>query len=522
MTAETTPQAAPINEARIVAFSRDVLNFPLFPKQAAIVSEIYSDGIREAILRTGRRSGKGRVAAVVATFEATVNADAHLAAVPPGERVSIVVVATSQTQARIVHRYVRKFLGAPALAPLVARDTDDEIELTNGIVIATVPAHAAAARGSAVPVVIMDEAAWYQGRDGSPLDAKEIYDALAPSTAQFPERRVLILSTPRWSTGWFAEMCTRAASGTFADMRTWHATTAEMNPRISRAFLEQERAKDPPAFRREYEAEFDSGIGAVFEGELVRAAVRETERLPAIPDVRYTMAIDPAFTGDTFAAIVGHAEPSGRVVVDVVQGWHGTRGSPVQVDRTLDELAVLAGAYNNAAVLTDQYGAQPIRQGLAARGLSVSEKPWTNETKVDAVAAVRRCLYSGRLEIPPTRELISELVTLEQRPTPSGRPRIAAPGGSHDDYATALLALVNELEAPSRPSILGVYDVILKERGTVSAATPEPPKEWTVKPAPELARAQCPVSLRVDNAPARCQLWHGHPGQCVPVPPGSP
>jgi len=144
-----TPQTARINEAAVAAFSRDVLNFPLFDRQAAIVSEIYSDGIREAILRTGRRSGKGRIAAVVATFEATVNADAHLAAVPPGERVSIVVVATSQQQARIVHRYVRKFLGAPALAPLVARDTDDEIELTNGIVIATVPAHAAAARGSA-------------------------------------------------------------------------------------------------------------------------------------------------------------------------------------------------------------------------------------------------------------------------------------------------------------------------------------------------------------------------------------
>ena len=156
------------------------------------------------------------------------------------------------------------------------------------------------------------------------------------------------------------------------------------------------------------------------------------------------------------------------------------------------------------------------QEGLAARGLSVSEKPWTNETKVDAVAAVRRCLYSGRLEIPPTRELISELVTLEQRPTPSGRPRIAAPGGSHDDYATALLALVNELEAPSRPGILGVYDAMLKERGTVSEKPPEPPREWAVPKAPELARAQCPVSLRVDNAPVRCQLWHGHPGEHEP------
>ncbi|MGA2502067.1 MAG: hypothetical protein ABSH20_30355, partial [Tepidisphaeraceae bacterium] len=452
-----------------------------------------------AVLRLGRRSGKGRIAAVVATFEATVNAVAHLAAVPVGERVSIVVVATSQVQARIVHRYVRGFFRRPALAPLVARDTDDELELTNGIVITTVPATAAAARGSAVPVVIMDECAWYQGRDGSLIDAKEIYDALGPGAAQFPERRVILASTPRWSTGFFADMCALGSSGQFPDMRTFFATTEEMNPKISREYLAQERAKDPAAFAREFEAVWDSGIGAVFEGELVRAAVREAERLPAIPDVRYTMAIDPAFTGDTFAAIVGHVETSGRVVVDVVQGWHGTKGSPVQVDRTLDELAVLSGAYNRAAVLTDQFGAQPIRQGLAARGLSVSEKPWTNETKVDAVAAVRRCLYSGRLEIPPHRELVSELVTLEQRPTPSGRPRIAAPGGGHDDYATALLALCLELEAPITPGILGVYRKLYGPEA-VAQRPPEPTRE------------RCPHMVRnAEGAPTRCALSFGHP-----------
>jgi hypothetical protein len=504
--------------APIVQFAADVLNFPLYPKQAEILEMIYRDGIRTAVLRLGRRSGKGRIAALQATYSATVEASVHLAAVPAGERVSIVVVATSQTQARIVHRYVRKFLQAPALAPLVARDTDDEIELTNGIVIATVPAHAAAARGSAVAVVIMDEAAWYQGRDGSPLDAKEIYDALTPSQAQFPERRTILASTPRFSQGFFYDMCTLAASGQFPDMKEFHSSTSEMRPDLA-AYVEQERAKDPPAARREFDSEWDSGIGSVFESDLIRAAVREAERLPAVADTRYILSLDPAFTGDTFACLVGHAEPSGRVVVDLCRGWKGTRGSPVQLDSVLDEISAISAGYNRAPAILDQYSAAVISQQMAVRGLSVSEKPWTNELKVDAVAAVRRCLYAGRLEIPPHRELISELTLLEQRPTPSGRPRIAAPGGSHDDYATALLALVNELEAPSRPGILGMYDVILKERGTVS----EPPRERTVMPAPETPRAPCPVMVRrADGTPTRCALSFGHaeshePGEPVSV-----
>jgi hypothetical protein len=71
--------------------------------------------------------------------------------------------------------------------------------------------------------------------------------------------------------------------------------------------------------------------------------------------------------------------------------------------------------------------------------------PWTNESKAEAVATLRRFLYQGRLELPRHPELASQLVSLEQRPLPSGWLRIAAPPGQHDDYATALIALAGHL-----------------------------------------------------------------------------
>ena len=384
---------------------------------------------------------------LVAVFEATVNAAAHLAAVPPGERISIVVVATSQVQARIVHRYVRSFLEAPALAPLVVRDVEDEIELSNGISIVTMPCSARSTRGQAVAVLIMDEAAWMLDIDGSPLAAEEIWQALAPATAQFPAGRILVLSTPRWSTGWFADLCAQASSGEFPDMRHWHDTTGQMNPAISPSFLAAERAKDPAAFRREYEAEFDSGIGAVFPEDLVRAAVAQRGDLPPVEGATYRIALDAAFTADTFAALVGHREPSGRIVVDRVIGWRGTSARPVALGPTLDQVAELGRAYHGAAVLIDQYAAEPIRQGLVERGLAVLPRPWTNESKTEAATAVRQALYADRLELPDHRDLVAELITLEQQPLSSGRSRIAAPGRAHDDYATALLALAADLSA---------------------------------------------------------------------------
>jgi hypothetical protein len=59
----------------------------------------------------------------------------------------------------------------------------------------------------------------------------------------------------------------------------------------------------------------------------------------------------------------------------------------------------------------------------------------------------RQALYADELELPRHPELVAELVSLEQRPLPSGKPRIAAPPGQHDDYASALLALVHELRS---------------------------------------------------------------------------
>ncbi len=354
----------------IVGFARDVLGFDLTERQASILSEIYRDSVRTAVLRLGRRSGKGRIASIVATYEATVGAEAHLRHVPAGERIAIVVVATSQRQAGVVHRYVRGYFAAPALAPLVVRDTVDELELGSGIVIMTIPATSASGRGLAVAVVILDEAAWFLGVDGSPLDVGEVFRALVPATAQFPARRTLVLSTPRLATGWFAELVAAAESGAFADMRAWHASTSDMNPRLA-DFVEAERAKDPTSAAREYDALFDSGIGAVLDVTLVRAAIRSEGELPPAADMRYVVALDAGFVADRSAVLVGHRDGQ-RIVVDAVRGWHGSKDRPTSVDAVLEEIAALAVTYGGARVIVDQYAAQPIMQGLRSRGPSGS------------------------------------------------------------------------------------------------------------------------------------------------------
>jgi hypothetical protein len=117
------------------------------------------------------------------------------------------------------------------------------------------------------------------------------------------------------------DLCRQADAGSHPDMRHWWATTEMMNPTISPAFLESERSKDPNSYRREYEARFDSGVGAVFDEATVRTAIAKWTR-PRLHHASYVLAIDAAFVADTFAAAVGRRDGE-RVVVDRIVGWRG-------------------------------------------------------------------------------------------------------------------------------------------------------------------------------------------------------
>jgi hypothetical protein len=96
-----------------------------------------------------------------------------------------------------------------------------------------------------------------------------------------------------------------------------------MNPRVSAAFLEQERALLGADYAREYEAQFVAGATSFLHADELREVVgRHTELAPG-EVTGAVVGFDPAFSRDPPAAVVvGRArdDPS-RMLVCRVERW---------------------------------------------------------------------------------------------------------------------------------------------------------------------------------------------------------
>ena len=445
------------------AFARNRLGVELYPAQAALLDEWAASGCRKAVLALGRRSGKGLMAAVAAIFNAAVMD--YSDALRPGEHRFIVVVATRQEQAREFVRTVRELLrGAPDqdLAALVDTDatTLDEVVFRTGVTIRAMPCSARSTRGLPVSLLVLDEAAHMQTSEDGFAAGKAVYRALVPSTAQFGLRGyTMVASSPLWASGIFWDLYQAGTSGAADDIFVAQRPTWDMNPRISRESLASEFLADPDSARSEYGAEFAEGAGAFLSATAIaECVIPGRDHIDPMAGAEYAAACDPAFAagGDAFTFAIAHAVGDGderKVVVDRVMAWRG-KSSPLNSDDVLDEIAGVCRRYGIGSVTSDQYAVVPIADGLRRRGVELTPQPLTNELKADVFGALKRLINLGQIELLDDEQLRAELINLEIRPTPSGKPRIGAAGRGKDDRAMAVATVAHALVDNAGPRYL--------------------------------------------------------------------
>jgi hypothetical protein len=441
------------------AFLAALFGLPMTPEQLEVYHECTgrkeapSQSLTEGWLICGRRAGKSFILALIAVFLACFKSYSRY--LGPGERGTIMIIATDRRQARTIFRYVRGLItSTPLLASLIERETHDTLDLNNGVTIEVGTASFRSVRGYTLAAVLCDELAFWPTDDSTSPDY-EILDAVRPGMSTIPGAMLLCASSPYAKRGALYEAFRRSYGEDDPEVLVWKAPTRVMNATVPRSVIDRAVGRDAASAAAEYLAEFRSDIESFVSREVVEAAIAPGvhERAP-ISGVSYQAFVDPSGgSANSMTLAIGHREGS-RAALDAIR----ERRPPFSPDDVVSEFAELLNRYRISKVQGDRYAGEWPRESFKRYGVNyeASAKP-----KSDLYRDLLPRLNSRDVELLDDQRLVAQLGGLERRTARGGRDSIDHGPGSHDDVANAVAGcLVNVLQVRAsygmmRPEVLG-------------------------------------------------------------------
>ena len=386
--------------------------------------------IEEAAFVVGRRGGKDRAAALLATYISGL-CD-HRDVLARGERGVVVCVAADQRQAAVTLGFiVAAFEQSPILAQLIANRTNDTLELTNGIVVEVRAASFRRLRGVTAIAVIASEIAFWHDVENSANPDVEIMGALRPALAT-TGGPVIQISSPYARRGVLWDTYDRHF-GSKGDplILVAQGASRDFNPTLPQSVVDRALERDPAANRAEYLAEFRVDCEQFVTIEAVRACVSTGvfEHAPS-PRCDYRAWCDPSGgRGDAMTLAIAHRHDD-RAILDLIREIK----PPFSPEAVVREFAELLKLYRLDRVTGDQYAADWCREQFLKCGIRY--KP-AEKSKSDIFLDFLPALNSGLVDLLDHPRLIAQLVALERKP---GRAKdlIDHPRDQHDDVANAV------------------------------------------------------------------------------------
>ena len=384
-------------------------------------------GWQEVACIVGRQSGKTRIAATVAGFEAATVAQES----DGTELFGLLIAQDQRASVRTLFRYARApFERVPMLQQVLAANTAETLRLSNGCTIAAYPARPAAVRGLRARVAVLDELAFYRSSDNLPIDA-EMLRAVRPCLAT-TGGKLFILSSPYAQTGALYDLHRRHFGRDDSPVLVWQASAPEMNPTLSPDYLQRMAQDDPEAYRSEVLGEFRAGVSTFLDADAIAASVDAGVReRPWVSGLSYVSFDDPASGSgaDAWTKAIAHREGD-RVVLDVLRSWV----PPFNPSGAIAESASLSKAYKLRVTTGDRYAPGFVLEGFRVHGLTYT--PSVRDRSA-LYLELLPLVNAGRIRLLDLSDLLRELRGLERRRGTAGRDRVDHAPGQHDDRSNA-------------------------------------------------------------------------------------
>ena len=391
--------------------------------------------MRELVLVVGRRGGKSRVLALIATW-LSVFVD-YRPYLDPGERGVVQILAADRDQAKIILRYVKAFFKLGMLAKLVEREHQWGLDLSNSVAIEITTASFRSVRGRTVVAALADEIAFWNDEGANP-DA-EVIKAIRPAMATIPNAMLILASSPYARKGVLFDMYRQYYGKDDPRVLAFQASTETMNPSIDAEWLAEQYESDPVSASAEFGAQFRTDVEAFIAAEAVDAVTSEERERPFIGGKRYHAFADPAGGSgkDSFTLAIGHVED--RIpTLDVIREWK----PPFSPKAVIEECADILKQYSVRKLTADRYAAEFVVEGFREYQITLehSLKP-----KSQIYSEFLPLLNSKTCDLLDNSRLRTQLIGLERRVARSGKDSIDHGPGGHDDVANAVAGVLTSM-----------------------------------------------------------------------------
>ena len=413
----------------------------------------------------GRRAGKtSQLMSIILVYEALFGG--HDEYIQADQKGMIYYIAQREDVALENLNLIRSVIRSSAiLEGELVKDNADGLLFKNNIRIVPSSPSIKAQRGIAVPVVAMDEVAfWYNDPSAANPDY-EVERAVAFAQLQFPHSKRVGISTPWTEEGllWkYHKAGTEGCKLPVENRRPYRgklsvfATTAAFeNPSISRKKLEELRLEDSDAFERETLCKFMGSVSGFISKELVRIAEQKgqghAQRAPEFDGTvipTYVAAIDPAFRGDSFTFCIAHKDATGNIIIDVLKMEVPIKGTKLNPKTVLASLKPLLDEYGISTIYSDQYQFESLRELALDMGFNIEVVDFTNKSKSKIYGNLESVINQRKLSLldgdlnEAAKAAVTQLIQLEKRRLQTGNVQISAPQGKHDDVATVIALTV--------------------------------------------------------------------------------
>ncbi len=388
-------------------------------------------GYPEAMAIVGVQSGKSMITSVITAYEALRGSSGTYA---------VSLAQDERSAKRVLLAYAKRpFRELDAFrAQVVPKEKkESQVVLANGVALVAYPCRPAALRGIRCCVVALDELSFFQTSDGRPNDTEML--AVARGRVATTGGKLVCISSPYGQSG--ATWDLHRAHYGVEDSTTlvWQASAPDMNPTLSKNYLEKMQLEDPERYISEVLGEFRAGLTTLFDPAAIDNVVahKVPERLP-IPGMSYTSFADPSTAGggDAFVISIAHLEDD-VAVLDKVQAWNhqnteGVIAEACDVLRRYGVTEISGDLY--AGSMQDGRAVGFVADTFAKHGIRY-EKSTRNRSAL--YLELLPLVNSAKVLLLDEPHLLKELRGLERRRSSGGVDRVDHRRGAHDDRANA-------------------------------------------------------------------------------------